>query len=107
MHELYVRPDSWSELTIVEAVDPGKTVRKGDVLVVLDARRLTETIAATEVDVALSEIALVQAKQELQVLQKSLDTDIEAFKKARERADEDLLRYIKISRPLAGSQIAT
>jgi multidrug efflux pump subunit AcrA (membrane-fusion protein) len=88
-------------LTVLKAVEQGTAVKKGDTLVELDLEKIDQAIRDLQVDRHLSDLALQQAEEELPVLEKSTPLDLAAAERFRKQADEDLKKFVEVSRPLA------
>jgi len=104
MTEVVLRPEAWSQLTVLKAAEPGTRVKKGDVVVALDTRKIDEAIREAEAGRTLSDVALQLAQEEVAALDKSLPIDLAAAERAKKIADEDLKRYQEIDRPLSVKQ---
>jgi multidrug efflux pump subunit AcrA (membrane-fusion protein) len=100
MAEVSIRPKAWSQPLVVErAIELGKPVKQGDILVEFDREKIDRAIQDAEVENLLGEQALKQAEEELPVLEKLLPIDLTAAERARAEADEDLKRFLEIDRP--------
>jgi multidrug resistance efflux pump len=103
--EVSVRPKTWTmPLAVESAVELGRPVRKGDILVEFDRTKIDKAIQDAEVERRLGELALKQATEELPILEKNLPLDLAAAERARAQADEDLARFLEIDRPSAERQ---
>ncbi len=100
MAEIALRPKQWKELTVVRAVEHGREVRKGDVLVELDLEKINEQLADLEKDLQLSELSLKQAESNLKILEAATPLDLELAERNQKMADEDLERFLEIDKPL-------
>ena len=78
MYEVSLRPETWTELTVVEAVEHGREVRKGDLLVRLDRRKIEEQIRDEEAARKHAMLAIEQLQAELHVLEPSIPVDLAA-----------------------------
>jgi HlyD family secretion protein len=101
MAEVVLRPQAWSQLSVLEAVGPGRWVQKDERLVSLDTRRIDEAIRDAETALETSALAIRQAEEDLKLLDGSLPLDLAAAKQALDLADQDLMRFLKIGRPLS------
>ena len=100
--EVSIRPKTWTMPLVVDsAIELGKPVKKGDVLVELDREKIDKAIQDAEVENTLTELALQHATEELPILEKSLPVELAAAERARTYADEDLKNFVEIDRPLA------
>ncbi|MBN1443999.1 MAG: hypothetical protein JXA90_14915, partial [Planctomycetes bacterium] len=96
LHEISLRPQEWKDLAVLEAVSHGARVRKGDVLIALDLRSIDEAIRDLEAGLELSALELKESELELEWLESSLPLDLEDARHAAAKADEDLLRFLKV-----------
>ena len=99
MTEVIFRPETWGELTVLEAAAAGARVKKGDVVLSLDTQKIDEAIQDAEAVVAQMTPALTLAHEEATALEKSLSMDLAAAERAKQYADEDLKRHQEIDRP--------
>ena len=98
--EVSVKPKAWSAPLVVEkAIDLGMPVKQGDILVEFEHDKIDKAVQDAEVELALGELALKHAMEELPVLEKLLPIDLSAAERARTQADENLARFLEIDRP--------
>ncbi len=98
--ELSIRPEVWtSPLMILKAVEHGTSVKKGDVLLEIDAEKIDQAIKDGKIEHELGEMTLKQAIDELPLLEKLLPLDLAAAERARRQADEDLKKFLEVDRP--------
>jgi len=100
MEEVVVRPESWSDFSVVEAVDHGAHVKKGDVLIRFDSRKIDEALADMEAGAALADLSILQAEKALPQLEKSLLLSYEEAQRDYNEALEDYKRFVDVDRPL-------
>ncbi len=101
MEEVPLRPKSWSEYEIVDIIEHGAKVHKGERLVKFDSEKINEALADLELDQHLNELAIVKAEEEMPRLEKTLKLDFEDADRSNEHAKEDFKRYNEIDRPMA------
>jgi HlyD family secretion protein len=101
MEEVALRPDAWSRFEIVEAVEHGTEVKKGDVLVRFDDEQIEEKLAEDTIDQRLSELALMQEEEESPRREKLLDLAYQSAKRTHDQLVEDHEYYLKTDRPFA------
>ncbi|MEX0585065.1 MAG: efflux RND transporter periplasmic adaptor subunit [Pirellulales bacterium] len=99
--EVVVRPESWSELIVLEAVSHGAVVKQGTPLLKLETKKLDEAIADLEADVESSALALRLAIEDVRLLERTGPLDLAAAERAAQYAAEDLKRFNERDRPLA------
>jgi len=100
MTEIILRPEEWMTFTVVEAVEHGARVKKGDVLVKFDSEKIDKAVADLRAEQQIAEVALKQAEDQLDVLEKSTPMDLEASQRAQRIAEEDQKNYLELNRPM-------
>ena len=78
MTEVPLRPEAWTDYEIVEVVEHGKKVRKGETLFKFDDEKLNEAIADLELEQRLNELAIRHAEEEMPRMEKTLKLDFDA-----------------------------
>lgn len=96
---LRLEPRAWSDLTVLEAAAHGSRVRKGDLLLRLDTRKLRDEIDALDRKRPASETALAVARAELEHLESTTPHRLEAAHRALRVAEEDLHHFRESGRP--------
>lgn len=99
--EVSVRPQVWQTLEVQSAVEHGATVKKGQVLVQFDCKKIDEEIADLKLKQALGELALKQAAENLKALEASTPLDLRQAERLLQTAKEDLERFVRTDRALA------
>lgn len=99
--EVSVRPQVWQTLEVQSAVEHGATVKKGQVLVQFDCKKIDEEIADLKLKQALGELALKQAAENLKALEASTPLDLKQAERSLQTAKEDLERFVRTGRALA------
>ncbi len=93
VQELIIRNELEGATTIVSVVPEGTTVKKGDLLVELDASSLKEKIANQEVTVQNAEGAHGKAKEDLQIQRLTMEGSVQDAVLKVEFAESDLEKY--------------
>jgi RND family efflux transporter MFP subunit len=88
-------------LSIRKIAAHGSRVRKGELLIALDTRRIDQTIRDMEIDMKVSEASLKLAEEDLPYFQKSMPVELEAATRAHKQAEEDLNYFLEVGRPQA------
>ncbi len=101
MAELAVRPQVWATLEVESAVEHGAAVKKGQVVVQFDCKKIDEEIADLKLKRALGELALKQAAENLKALEASTPLDLKQAERSLQMAKEDLERFVRTDRALA------
>jgi multidrug resistance efflux pump len=108
MTEVVVRPEVWGSaqgsLAVLGAAEQGAVVKKGDVLVTLQTEKIDRAIQELEAELKTGAVALRLAEDELPVLEKTTPLDLDAARRAKQQADEDLEKFLKTDKPLAQEQ---
>jgi len=91
-------PPSQGPLTIRKIVDHGATVKKGDLLVTFDTRKIDEVIEDLEKAKKMTEIGIKLAEEELPLFEKSVPVELANLETAKKRADEDLKYFLDVGR---------
>ncbi len=100
MSEVVLRPDVWSKLVVMKAVDQGAHVKKGDTLVTLDTKKIDEELNDLEYSRRLAELTLKQAQNDLRHLSESLPFDLRNAERSKQIAGDDLAYFLNIDRDL-------
>ena len=100
MTPVTLQTESWKTLTVLDAVEHGARVKKGDSLVKLDMDGIDEEIREQENDQQVGELALTLARAELKSLEATTPIDLAAAERAKQVADENLKRFLEKQRPL-------
>lgn len=94
-------PEAWEDLLILEAVEHGAEVKKGDTLLRLDTRKIDEAIEDLEAQAPLAEFTHKVTQEELSSLEKSVPLDLEQAGRSYKIAEEDLKIFEGVDRPWA------
>jgi len=98
--EVVLRPEVWSNLEVVKAVEHGQAVKRGDLLIQCDLTKIDEEIADLRTKAALSALTLKQAEENLRMLDAATPLDLKIAERTQHNAEEDLARFLKIDRPM-------
>jgi hypothetical protein len=99
MTEVVLRPETWTMLPVLKAIEHGTAAKKGDTILTLDPEKIDRAIKDMESDRYLSDLSFKQAEDDLALLEKSTPLDLAAAELAKKYADEDLKRYLETDRP--------
>lgn len=86
---LSVPAKQWSMWQVEKAVEPGTKVKKGDELIVFDARKLDEAIADAEKGAKLAELAIQRLEEEIKLAEAGDPVDLAAAERAKKVAEEE------------------
>jgi HlyD family secretion protein len=101
MTEILIRPETWSEFTVAEAVEHGAKVKKGEPLITFDTKKIDEALEQAETSNRMSKLSLEQAEEEHKYFEKTLPLDMKAATRAKEIADEELQQFLTKDKALA------
>ena len=90
-----IRNEVEGRSSIVSVISEGTRVKKGDLLVELNANTLTDQKIDQEISVQNTEAAFISAKENLAVVENQAKSDIDLAKLTLEFAKQDLEKYIK------------
>ena len=82
-HQISLTPEAWSDMTIVQAMEHGQKVNKGDKLVTLETKKLEEAIEQAEKAAPAASLAHEILESELGSLEKSTPMLIENTKRSK------------------------
>lgn len=99
MTEVSRVPETWNQMKVLWAVEPGTTVKKGDVLVKLDTEDLDKTLGDLEAGKALGDLAWKKAQEELRLLKKATPEQLKWAERSRRIAHENHAYYLKSTVP--------
>jgi multidrug resistance efflux pump len=101
MEEVALRPDVWSEYEIVDVIEHGTKVSKGQRLFKFDSEKINEAIQDLELEQRMNDLAIAKAEDEMPRMEKTLKMDFEDADRAYTNARDDNKRYNEVDRPLA------
>ena len=100
MSEIILRPQEWSGLSVLKAIDHGSAVKRGDLVLALDPEKIDHAIADLRSEIQLDDIALKQAELQLEAMDKSSPLDFESAQRAQRNMEEDAKQFFEVERPL-------
>ncbi|GAB4135023.1 MAG: hypothetical protein Kow0040_19430 [Thermogutta sp.] len=98
--EFVLRFQVWSQAEVLEAVEHGARVKKGDVLVRFKTEDLDRAIADQKRSLEAARRALKDAEELLAITEKSVPFDLESLRMSLEQAEQDTKRYFEVEREL-------
>jgi HlyD family secretion protein len=98
-------PPSQGPLTIRKIVGHGATVKKGELLVSFDTKKIDEVIEDLEKSKKMLDASIKLAEEELPLFEKAVPIELAAAETAKKRADEDLKHFLEVGRPQAEKQV--
>jgi HlyD family secretion protein len=101
MAEVPLHPKVWSEFEIVDVIDHGAKVHKGERLIKFDDEKINEAIQNLEIEQRLNDLTIMKSEEEMPRMEKNLKLDFEDADRSNEHAKEDFKRYNEVDRPMA------
>jgi len=98
--EIKLDNKSWSTFRVVEAVEHGRQVRKGDVLVRFEREEFDRALVDQQRAVRSAELALQDAERLLALLEKTVPFDLATAERNLQITKEDTERYFAKERDL-------
>lgn len=98
--EIALRPEVWSRFKVLEAVEHGTKVKKGDVLVRFDDEDLEEDLAEEALDQSIGQLSLLQEEEELPRVKRLLELSFENAERRFQQTKEDYEYYHSTDRPI-------
>ena len=95
-----VIPKAWAELVIEEVVPHGTMVKKGDVLVRFETKKLKESIKDKKDALPLSRLKLDAAKAELESMEKTMPLELEQTRRSKSQREADFAYFEDVRRPM-------
>jgi len=99
MEEVALRPEAWTQFKILEAVEHGTLVKKGEVLIRFDDEKLEKELAKESLDQNIGQLSLMQDEEELPRLKRMLELSFEEAERRNERTQADYEYYYSTDRP--------
>lgn len=106
MTEISLRPETWTDFTVAERAEHGQVVKKGDMLVRLDQRKIDQQILDEEAAYKQADFAIRQLQAEIRVLEPNVPVELAAAERAEKNAKSDLENFREIDRDLTKKQAA-
>jgi HlyD family secretion protein len=100
MSEIILRMKEWQGLVVVEAVEHGASVKKGDVLVKFEMDKIDRAIEDMRREMKLADLSMKQAEEQFALLEKFTPLDLENSKRDKAEAEEDYKFYQEVSKPI-------
>ncbi|MEO0416982.1 MAG: HlyD family efflux transporter periplasmic adaptor subunit, partial [Verrucomicrobiota bacterium] len=90
---IYVHPETWSELIVVEATPHGTAVKKGDVILKLETEKLEKQIGDQQRSIPMAELSLQATRNALELLEKTTPINVNVARQTKINAEADLAYY--------------
>jgi HlyD family secretion protein len=95
-----LRPEVWSSLVVVKAVEQGTSVKQGEPIIWLETKKIDEQLRDLRYSRDLARIALRQAEESLNHLKETAPLDLAQAERAKQIADDDLSYFLDVDLPL-------
>jgi hypothetical protein len=102
---IILKPESWGEFTIERILDHGSEVKKGDVLITFEREAYDRGLEDLERSVAQKEVALATAELDFEKLKAETELKLEAARRNKRNADEDLKYFREVGRPATEAEL--
>lgn len=99
--EILLRPKGGSSLVVKKAAAHGQRVKKGDPVLWFETEKLDDQIVAAQQEVKTLQGSLRDAEAELKMVETTSRLDLQAAKRSKDQAQEDLDYYVKVRGPRA------
>lgn len=100
MEEVALRPEVWAKFIVLEAVEHGTEVKKGDVLVRFDDEKLEEDLAEEALSQSIGQLSMLQDEEEFSRIKRLAELSFEAAERNHERTKADYEYYLETDRPI-------
>ncbi len=100
MTELALRFQAWSQAEVLDAVEHGARVKKGDVLVRFKTEDLDRAIADQKRSLEGARRSLKDAEELLTIMEKTVPFDLKSLEINLEQTEQDAKRYFEVDREL-------
>lgn len=95
LEQIIIKSEVEGRTTILSLVEEGTSVKKGDLLVELDASQLVDTRIDQEISVQNAEAAFIRAREDLAVIENQAKSNTEEAQLALRFAKLDLRKYLE------------
>ncbi|NLE37210.1 MAG: HlyD family efflux transporter periplasmic adaptor subunit [Pirellulaceae bacterium] len=106
MADVSIEAKQWSQFSVLKAVEHGKQVKQGDLLIAFDPEKIDRAIDELRRQVKLSDIAMRNLKEQLDAQEKLVPMDLQAIDRRQRIAKEDYDQAMKVDVPLVKESAA-
>jgi len=93
--QVVIKSEVQGQTTIIWLIEEGKHVKKGDLLVELDASKLQDNLVDQQIRVQNADAAFVRARESLEITKSQGDSDVAKAELDYEFSQEDLKKYVE------------
>lgn len=97
--EIVLRPDTWGSFTVLETVEHGARVKRGDLLIACETEKIDEAIADLRTEIQLMQLSMKEAQDNVEFLEKGVAMDRESYERTQRYTQEDLKRFLEEELP--------
>lgn len=101
MEQVALRPEVWTRFKVLEAVEHGTKVKKGEVLIRFDDEKLEEDLAEEALDQNIGQLSLLQDEEEFPRIKRLLELNFQNAERRYERTKDDYEYYHETDRPFS------
>jgi HlyD family secretion protein len=95
LEQVSLKSEVEGQATLIYLMPEGTSVRKGDLLVELDASRLQDDLTKQQISVDNAEAAFIRARENLAVAKNQAESDISKAELDYQFAEEDVKQYVE------------
>jgi HlyD family secretion protein len=99
VHEIVIRPETWSSFKVDEAVPHGTRVQADEILLQIETKDIDRKIEDSRRDLYKSKLSLQLAEQELKFAKDTFPIERELTESALENAKQDLEYFLEVTLP--------
>ncbi len=100
MEEVALRPEVWSKFVVLEAVEHGTEVKKGDVLVRFDDEKLEDDLAKEALSQSIGQLSMLRDEEEFSRIKRLAELSFEVAERDHEQTKADYEYYLATDRPI-------
>jgi len=101
MAEVIFWPKQWSGFTILRAVEHGKQVKQGELLIAFDPEKIDQAIDDLRTQLKLADIDMLRLAEQLRSLEKLTPMDLAQVDRSQRMAEEDFEQLMKVDLPMS------
>jgi multidrug efflux pump subunit AcrA (membrane-fusion protein) len=101
MVDVQLKPEVWTSFPVLKAVEPGTTVKAGDVLVEFDPEKIDRAIRDLEAEQRLADLLVRAAEIDLPLAERATPLDLAGAERAYKHAKEDFEKWLNVDKKIA------
>ncbi len=99
MAEVSVWPEQWSGFKVLKAVEHGKQVKQGDLLIAFDPEKIDQALDDLRRQAKLTDIQMRKLQEQLDAMEKLAPMDLAAVDRRKRITEEDFEQLMKVDLP--------